>query len=77
MNAMDRECILEFARCDMNLSETGRKMYVHKNTVQYHFDRVQKATGLDPRKFIDLVELLTRIQKGEYDEKKETELSDQ
>lgn len=76
MNAMDKECIRAFADAGMNASEAGRRMYVHKNTILYHFDRVKKETGLDPRKFNDLVELLDIMGNGGSHEE-ETELVDQ
>ena len=76
MNAMDRECIQAFADANMNTSEAGRRMFVHKNTIQYHFERVKKETGLDPRRFNDLVELLDIMGNGGSHEE-ETELADQ
>lgn len=36
---------------DLNLSETARAMYVHRNTLTYRLDKIQKLTGLDLRKF--------------------------
>lgn len=34
----------------------------HRNTVLYHLDKVKRQTGLDPRRFYDLVELVKIAQ---------------
>lgn len=41
--------------CDMSLKETANRMFLHKNTVQYKLDRIEKKTGYCPRKFQDAV----------------------
>ncbi|MDR1704660.1 MAG: helix-turn-helix domain-containing protein, partial [Clostridiales bacterium] len=45
----------EFFRCNLNISETARKLIIHRNTLVYRLDRLQKLTGLDLRKFDDAV----------------------
>ena len=50
--------VLAFADNDMDATKTGRKLFVHRNTVQYHLDVVGKKTGLSPMKFYDLVRLV-------------------
>lgn len=42
-----------FFENDLNISETARKMYLHRNTLGYRLDKIQKNTGLDVRKFDD------------------------
>ena len=37
----------------MNVSETSRQLYVHRNTLVYRLEKLQKSTGLDIRKFDD------------------------
>ena len=37
----------------LNLSETARKLYIHRNTLVYRLDKIQKVTGLDLRTFDD------------------------
>lgn len=61
MNPFEIEIIKTYAACDMNAVQTGKELCVHKNTIHYQFDKIKKKTGLDPRKFSDLVELLARI----------------
>ena len=44
-----------FFKKDLNLSETARQLYIHRNTLVYRLDKVQKALGLDLRHFDDAV----------------------
>ena len=69
MNPFDIELIRTYAECDMGLNETARRMYVHKNTVIYHFEKIKNKTGLNPRTFSGLTELLSRIDQEESDER--------
>ena len=39
----------------LNLSETARKLYIHRNTLVYRLEKVQNAIGLDLRNFDDAV----------------------
>lgn len=38
---------------NLNISETSRQLYVHRNTLVYRLEKIQKKTGLDVRKFDD------------------------
>ena len=38
---------------NLNISETARQMYVHRNTLVYRLERIEKAVGLDVRRFED------------------------
>jgi len=44
-----------FFKKDLNLSDTARQLYIHRNTLVYRLDKVQKQTGLDLRSFTDAV----------------------
>ena len=44
-----------FFRKDLNLSDTARQLYIHRNTLVYRLDKVQRQIGLDLRKFDDAV----------------------
>lgn len=44
-----------FFKKDLNLSDTARQLYIHRNTLVYRLDKVQKQTGLDLRTFEDAV----------------------
>ncbi len=42
-----------FFENNLNISETARKLYVHRNTLVYRLEKIQKITGLDVRTFDD------------------------
>lgn len=42
-----------FFENNLNISETARKLYVHRNTLVYRLEKIQKMTGLDVRVFDD------------------------
>ena len=50
-----RETAERFFEADLNLSVAARQMFIHRNTLTYRLDRIQKETGLDLRKFNDAV----------------------
>ena len=45
----------EFLNCNLNVSEAARKLYLHRNTMIYRLDKIQRATGLNIRSFSDAV----------------------
>ena len=47
------ETVNMFFRCDLNLSDTARQMFIHRNTLMYRLDKIEKVTGLDLRRFHD------------------------
>ena len=49
------ETIDTFLDRDLSLSDTARQLYIHRNTLVYRLDKIQKATGLDLRSFRDAV----------------------
>ena len=51
----------------LNLSETARKLYIHRNTLVYRLEKVQNAIGLDLRNFDDAVtfKMMMLLGKGE------------
>lgn len=56
MDAIDKETltiIRTFFENNLNLSETSRQLYVHRNTLVYRFEKIQKKFGLDLRTFED------------------------
>lgn len=50
-----------FFENNLNASQTSRKTYLHRNTLNYRLDKVQRLTGLDIRNFYDAVALKTMI----------------
>lgn len=47
--------VLCFFTNNLNISETARRMYLHRNTLVYRIEKVLKLTGLDLRNFDDAV----------------------
>ena len=45
--------INQFFENNLNVSETSRKLFVHRNTLVYRIEKLQKSTGLDLRNFDD------------------------
>ncbi len=46
-----------FFKNNLNLSETARQMFVHRNTLVYRIEKLHQMTGLDLRNFDEAVEL--------------------
>ena len=54
LDSLDQETlytIQKFFENNLNVSETSRQLYVHRNTLVYRLDKVRKITGLDLRIF--------------------------
>ncbi len=47
--------VLTFFENNLNLSEAARKLYIHRNTLIYRLEKIQRVTGLDLRNFDDAV----------------------
>lgn len=47
--------INKFFENSLNVSETSRQLYIHRNTLVYRLDKLQKYTGLDLRIFEDAI----------------------
>ncbi len=55
----------EFVASSLNVSETSRLLYIHRNTLMYRLDKIEKETGLDIRSYADasVFELILTIKK--------------
>ena len=47
--------IYKFFENNLNVSETSRQLFIHRNTLVYRLDKLQKSTGLDLRVFEDAI----------------------
>ena len=47
--------INRFFENNLNVSETSRQLFIHRNTLVYRLDKLQKSTGLDLRVFEDAI----------------------
>lgn len=67
--------INKFFENSLNVSETSRQLYIHRNTLVYRLDKLQKITGLDIRVFDDAITLkiaLMVVKYMKYMESKDT-----
>lgn len=58
IEALDDEILVTikvFFENSLNVSETSRKLFVHRNTLVYRLDKIYKITGLDLREFDDAI----------------------
>lgn len=54
IEALDQETLFtinKFFENNLNVSETSRKLFVHRNTLVYRLEKIKKQTGLDLREF--------------------------
>lgn len=51
---------------NLNVSETSRQLYIHRNTLIYRIEKLQKATGLDIRVFDDALTLKIALMVVNY-----------
>lgn len=58
--------INKFFENSLNVSETSRQLYIHRNTLVYRLDKLQKQTGLDLRVFDDAITLKIALMVVKY-----------
>lgn len=58
MEDRDRKLLKAYAENNMSMKKTSGAVYLHYNSIRYRFRLIQQETGLDARKFWDLVKLL-------------------
>jgi hypothetical protein len=64
------ETIRAFSDADLNVAKAAERMHVHPNTVRYRLQQIATKTGLDPRTFtglVDLICILEMTQEAEED----------
>ncbi len=69
LDTLDEETftiIRSFFENNLNLSETARQLYVHRNTLVYRFEKIQKKYGLDLRTFQDALTFQLAIFVSDY-----------
>ncbi len=58
IESLDQETLFtiqKFFENNLNVSETSRKLFVHRNTLVYRLEKIKKITGLDLREFDDAI----------------------
>ena len=58
--------VMKFFENDLNVSETSRELYIHRNTLVYRLDKLQKMTKLDLRKFSDAITFKITLMVNKY-----------
>ena len=58
--------INKFFENSLNVSETSRQLYIHRNTLVYRLDKLQKSTGLDLRVFEDAITFKIALMVAKY-----------
>lgn len=69
LDSIDEETlttIRTFFENNLNLSETSRQLYVHRNTLVYRFEKLQKKFGLDIRTFEDALTFKMTMMVSDY-----------
>ena len=61
LDGVDREIIRRMAELDMHPGKVAQAMRYHKNSIRYRCEQIRRRTGLNPRSFFDLAELLDNI----------------
>ena len=58
--------INKFFENSLNVSETSRQLFIHRNTLVYRLDKIQKSTGLDLRIFEDAITFKIAVMVVKY-----------
>lgn len=69
ISVLDNETIYtiqKFFENNLNVSETSRKLFVHRNTLVYRLDKIKKLTGLDLREFDDAIIFKVAMMVNKY-----------
>ena len=69
LESLDRETLMtvqSFFENNLNVSETSRKLFVHRNTLVYRLDKIKKLTGLDLREFDHAVTFKVALMVKKY-----------
>jgi carbohydrate diacid regulator len=67
--ALDKETmdtIQKFFENNLNISETSRQLYIHRNTLVYRLEKIQKTTGLDIKMFDDAIIFKVAVMVKKY-----------
>lgn len=58
--------VFKFFENSLNISETARQLYIHRNTLVYRLEKIQKMTGLDVRVFEDALTFKIAMMVSEH-----------
>jgi len=69
LESLDRETLMTiqaFFDNNLNVSETARKLFVHRNTLVYRLEKIKKLTGLDLREFDNAITFKVALMVKKY-----------
>lgn len=69
MEELDDETIqtvIKFFENNLNVSETARQLYIHRNTLVYRLEKLEKTSGLDVRQFEDALTFRIAMMVSNY-----------
>lgn len=69
IDALEKETLFtihKFFENNLNVSETARKLFVHRNTLVYRLEKIKKLTGLDLREFDDAITFKVALMVKKY-----------
>ena len=69
IESLDNETLFtiqKFFENNLNVSETSRKLFVHRNTLVYRLEKIRKLTGLDLREFDDAIVFKVALMVKKY-----------
>ena len=69
IDSLDSETLFTIQRFfenNLNVSETSRGLFVHRNTLVYRLEKIKKLTGLDLRKFDDAIVFKVALMVKKY-----------
>lgn len=69
IESLDQETLFtiqKFFENNLNVSETSRKLFVHRNTLVYRLEKIKKLTGLDLREFDDAIVFKVALMVKKY-----------
>ena len=75
IDALDQETLFtinKFFENNLNVSETSRKLFVHRNTLVYRLEKIKKLTGLDLRLFDHAIVFKVALMVRKYLSSRET-----
>ena len=77
IDSLDRETlstIQAFFDNNLNVSETSRKLFVHRNTLVYRLEKIRKMTGLDLREFEHAITFKVALMVKKYLQSKDIDI---
>ena len=75
LDSLDQETLFtinKFFENSLNVSETSRKLFVHRNTLVYRLEKIRKLTGLDLRQFDHAIVFRVALMVRQYLNSRET-----